>query len=182
MYSASSFCAGKLEWNGHGLKILAAPENATLLDIMIHVDDHPHPGTKAEFSESRKYHAGSIKNFSYMGTGYSAKFSRAKLLSLCKAASKPTTAVMAQLKALGILRYRGRLGARNTNSARPINIKVVERGTRSSLDYRTHVVSVRAILLAYLESKQDPRKKSRILLSQNVFLLTSVICLKQRIE
>ena len=89
--------------------MLAVPEHYILLDITINMDNQSQPGPETALIEESKMGAASgMKYLSNMGKqARCASFGQVKLLSLRNTKSKPSTAVMTELKSLGLLRYRG---------------------------------------------------------------------------
>ena len=110
------------------MTMLAVPEHYILLDITINMDIQSQPGPEtALIEESRMGAAFGMKYLSNMGKqARCASFGQAKLLSLRNTKSKPSTAVMTELKSLGLLRYRGRRGTGNLDSKLLKKIEVVK--------------------------------------------------------
>lgn len=107
-----------VSWSHHGLLLLAVPELYIVLDITINMDVQSQPGPSYVSSgETPSARAGSRANSLSRGVsvrGNSRFVDRAKVLSYRYKASKPSSVVMAELKSLGILRYRGGRGAGNS--------------------------------------------------------------------
>ena len=96
------------------MTLLAVPEHFTMLDLTVHMDIHPQPGPVLTSEDSGKRDTMLRKNCRGR-SGRSSLFKtieRETLLSLRRYAYKPCASVIGDLKALGILKYRGRRGGK----------------------------------------------------------------------
>ena len=96
------------------MTLLAVPEHFIMLDLTVHMEIHPQPGTELTSDDSGKRDTMLRKNYrSQLGRSSLFKIiQRETLLSLQRYAYKPCASVIGDLKALGILKYRGRRGAK----------------------------------------------------------------------
>ena len=89
------------KWEHHGMTLLAVPEHFIMLDLTVHMDCG-----KRDTMLRKNYR-------SQLGRSSLFKIiQRETLLSLQRYAYKPCASVIGDLKALGILKYRGRRGAK----------------------------------------------------------------------
>ena len=123
------------------MTLLAVPEHFIILDLTVHIDIHPQPGPELTSDNSGK--RDTLRKNCRSQSGRSSLFKIIEcetLLSLWRYAYKPCASVIGDLKALGILKYRGRRGAKKAKhnaslERHPKSIQVVESG-RSSKTYK----------------------------------------------
>ena len=157
-----------VSWSHHGLSLLAVLEHYIVLDITINMDVQSHPGPAyVSSAETPSVRAGFCANSLSSGVilrGNSRFFDRAKLLSYRYKAFKPSTVVMAELKSMGILRYRGaRGGARgvgNSNARLTKGITVLRSRCRTMVKYRHVQVDTRNLIRIRPENTVVNRPKS----------------------
>ena len=103
------------KWKHHGMTLLAVPEHFIMLDLTVHTDIHPQTGPELTSEDSGKRDTMLRKNCrSRSGRSSLVKtIEHETLLSLRRYAYKPCASVIGDLKALGILKYRGRRGGKN---------------------------------------------------------------------
>lgn len=124
------------------MTLLAVPEHFIMLDFTVHMDIHPQPGPELTSDDSGKRDTMLRKNCGSQ-SGRSSLFKTIKcetLLSLRRYAYKPCASVIGNLKALGILKYRGRQGGKKAKhnvslERHPKSIQAVE-GRRLSKTYK----------------------------------------------
>ena len=92
-----------------------------MLDITIDMDVESQPGP-----ETDRGPGGVNKNYPTLMRTKLASLERSEFLSLRNKASNPSLAVLSQFKSLGILKYRGQLGAGNSRSTSTKKIPVMQ--------------------------------------------------------
>ena len=115
------------------MTLLAVPEHFIMLDLTVHMDIHPQPGPELTSEDSGKRDT-MLRKKCRSRSGRSSLFKtieRETLLSLRRYANKPCASVIGDLKALGILKYRGRRGGKKAKhyaslERHPKSIQVVE--------------------------------------------------------
>ena len=130
------------KWEHHGMTLLAVPEHFIMLDLTVHMDIHPQPGPELTSEDSGKRDT-VLRKICRSRSGRSSLFKtieRETLLSLRRYAYKPCASVIGDLKALGILKYRGRRGGKKAKynaslERHPKSIEVVE-SRRPSKTYK----------------------------------------------
>ena len=102
------------KWEHHDVTLLAVPEHFIMQDLTVHMDIHPQPGPELTSEDSGKRDTMLRKNCRSQADRSSLfkSIERETLLSLWRYAYKPCASVIGDLKALGILKYRGGRGGK----------------------------------------------------------------------
>ena len=130
------------KWEQRGKTLLAVPEHFIMLDLTVYMDIHPQPGPELTSEDSGNRDTTLRKNCRRR-LGRSSLFKTIEhetLLSLRRYAYNLCASVIGDLKALGMLKYRGRRGGKKaTHNAslerQPKSNEVVE-SRRPSKTYK----------------------------------------------